>query len=97
MFGAALALNSAWLFLGMVPPLLYLELLVIPREEAALKAEFGGTFTSYCEDTPRWGGGACPAGWLGVVLRWPPHGVRNSAIVPFLQLRLLLQWQSSLR
>ena len=51
--GIALAANSAWLLLGMVPPLLYLELVVIPREEAALQREFGDAFTRYCEDTPR--------------------------------------------
>lgn len=53
MLGTALAANSAWLLLGMVPPLLYLELVVIPREEAALQREFGDAFSRYCEDTPR--------------------------------------------
>ena len=53
--GVCLAANSAWLLLaGMVPPLLYLKLVVIPREEAALRGEFGSAFTTYCEDTPRW-------------------------------------------
>jgi len=52
--GLALAANSLWLLLaGLGPSLLYLQLLVIPREERELERVFGRQFQQYCEDTPR--------------------------------------------
>ncbi|HEY5897977.1 MAG TPA: isoprenylcysteine carboxylmethyltransferase family protein [Burkholderiales bacterium] len=52
--GIALWVNSIWLVLTLVPAVLLMSLVVIPREEAFLAARFPSEFLPYKDSVRRW-------------------------------------------
>ncbi len=54
LFGLALALNTAWLLLVMVPFYLVIRFGVIAREEAYLERKFGQAYLDYKSRVRRW-------------------------------------------
>lgn len=51
---AAVLLNAVWPLLGLLPCLLYLELLLIPKEEELLAELFPEEWKRYSDTVPRW-------------------------------------------
>lgn len=58
--GLALLLPSFWSLLFLPLPLLLLQCVVIPFEEARLRATFGATYEAYCARVGRWLPGTRP-------------------------------------
>ena len=52
--GIALCVNSVWLLLTLIPAVLLMSLVVIPREEAYLEAHFPSEFLPYKKSVRRW-------------------------------------------
>lgn len=52
--GLALLLDVPWALLLMPVPLLALQRVVIPYEEAQLRRQFGTRYLDYCARVPRW-------------------------------------------
>ena len=52
--GIALWVNSIWLLVTLVPAILLMSLVVIPREEAFLEARFPSEFLPYKDSVRRW-------------------------------------------
>lgn len=52
--GLALLLNVPWALLAMPAPLLALQRVVIPYEEAQLRGQFDAGYLEYCARVPRW-------------------------------------------
>ena len=54
LIGLAIALNSLWLLLTLVPFVLVIRYGVVAREEAYLERKFGDVYRSYCVRVRRW-------------------------------------------
>lgn len=54
LIGLAIALNTAWLLVALVPFYLIIRFGVIAREEAYLERKFGDTYLSYKSRVRRW-------------------------------------------
>jgi len=54
LIGLAIALNSLWLLLALVPFVLVIRYAVITREEAYLQRKFGDVYRRYCVRARRW-------------------------------------------
>jgi protein-S-isoprenylcysteine O-methyltransferase Ste14 len=54
LIGLAIALNSLWLLLALVPFVLVIRYAVIAREEAYLQRKFGDVYRRYSERVRRW-------------------------------------------
>jgi protein-S-isoprenylcysteine O-methyltransferase Ste14 len=52
--GIALWVNSVWLLLTLIPAVLLMSLVVIPREEAYLEARFPAEYLPYKKSVRRW-------------------------------------------
>jgi protein-S-isoprenylcysteine O-methyltransferase Ste14 len=52
--GIALGVNSLWLVITLIPALLLMALVVIPREEAYLEARFPAEYLRYKKSVRRW-------------------------------------------
>src|SRR4051812_11866432 len=52
--GIALCVNSLWLLLTLLPAVLLMSLVVIPREEAYLEARFPSEYLPYKKSVRRW-------------------------------------------
>lgn len=52
--GASLIFDNYLHLYGLIATYLYLQFLVIPREEQGLLKYFGNEFKNYCEKVPRW-------------------------------------------
>ena len=52
--GIALVLNSVWTLLALIPALVLVRYVVIPREERYLQTRFGAEYASYCRRVRRW-------------------------------------------
>jgi protein-S-isoprenylcysteine O-methyltransferase Ste14 len=52
--GIAIIANSLWALLLVIPPVLVISLLVIPREEAHLRRTFGEEYERYQASVRRW-------------------------------------------
>lgn len=52
--GIGLWVNSLWLLLTLIPAVLLMSLVVIPREEAYLEARFPSEYLSYKKSVRRW-------------------------------------------
>jgi protein-S-isoprenylcysteine O-methyltransferase Ste14 len=52
--GIALCVNSVWLLLTLIPAVLLMSLVVIPREEAYLEARFPAEYLPYKKSVRRW-------------------------------------------
>jgi protein-S-isoprenylcysteine O-methyltransferase Ste14 len=54
LIGLAIALNSLWLLLTLVPFALAIRYGVVAREEAYLERKFGDVYRRYCAHVRRW-------------------------------------------
>jgi protein-S-isoprenylcysteine O-methyltransferase Ste14 len=54
LIGLAIAFNSLWLLMMLVPFALVIRYGVITREEACLEHRFGDVYRRYCARVPRW-------------------------------------------
>lgn len=52
--GIGLAIGSLWMLAAYIPLGLYLDLYVIPREEAYMERVFGDEYRTYCSRVRRW-------------------------------------------
>ncbi len=52
--GLSLLLNNLWILLSVPVLFLLLRFMVVPREEANLKAAFGEDYAAYCRRVRRW-------------------------------------------
>jgi protein-S-isoprenylcysteine O-methyltransferase Ste14 len=52
--GIGLIFNSAWILLLVIPPLVVMDRLAIPREERHLKEKFGQEYVQYKARVRRW-------------------------------------------
>ena len=54
LIGLAIAFNSVWLLLALVPFALVIRYGVVAREEAYLESKFGDVYRGYCARVRRW-------------------------------------------